>query len=417
MISLIKKIKDKNAIKFTNILIFIFFISLLSFKKGYSYVPLALGGIGLIYTIFQKYIYNDSILVSQEKKIFTYTIFFYFITVVASIIVHQDSLRELDNPIKLLLLIPAILLLSRYPIHFKTLLYSIPTGAAIAGSIAIYQKFYLGHGRTFISYMSIQAGDIAITLAFLSLAVSLYLYQQKESAYSIVLCVVASLLGFTASGLSNARGGWIALPVILTCIVFYNKSINKKFLLGVFFSLFTIIVILYSIPKTSIADKIGHIRTQTTLYLEKNKVNTSVGARLEMWKSAILGIKEKPLLGWGKKGYMELKKEQARQRTISPSILSFNDAHNQYIDVWVKRGLFGVLGLLSLFIIPLHYFYKITKRGKEKHRLIASFGIYHIISTMIFCLTQSFLNHSSGAIFYIFMLILFYTNTQENRQL
>ena len=43
---------------------------------------------------------------------------------------------------------------------------------------------------------------------------------------------------------------------------------------------------------------------------EAGNVNSSIGARLEMWKGTAILISEKPLMGWSKEGYIQAKKEQ-----------------------------------------------------------------------------------------------------------
>lgn len=395
--------------KTINILIFIFFLTLLSFDKGYSYIPIFLGSLSIIYSIILFKNKKCDFSINKNDKQLIYSLLFYFATFLISIIINGDKIRELDTPAKILLLIPSIVLLSHFKLEFKTIIHGIPLGACVAGLVALYQKVHVGYGRAFISYMSIQAGDIAMTLTLLTIAITFYLHHTNSSTYLIMIYILSAVLGLTASGLSNARGGWIAIPIILTFLIYQNRKIGKKFLSLVMISIFSIISLLYFIPQTSVADKIHHITTQSSSYFNQNNANTSIGARFDMWKSAIFAIKEKPILGWGMKNYIEHKKEQAKNKIISENTIKFNDAHNQYLDSFVKRGIIGFLGLMAIFSVPFYYFYtKLHSQNKIIH-LTSQLGVIHILCTMIYSLTQSFLNHSSGAIFYSFMIILFYS--------
>lgn len=61
--------------------------------------------------------------------------------------------------------------------------------------------------------MHIQGGDISMSLGILSLIITLYAYQ-KESKLTF-LSVIGGLCGIVGSLLSTARGGWVALPILL----------------------------------------------------------------------------------------------------------------------------------------------------------------------------------------------------------
>ncbi|HHV6382712.1 TPA: O-antigen ligase family protein, partial [Haemophilus influenzae] len=86
-------------------------------------------------------------------------------TFLLSIIINKDGIREIDNPSRLLLFIPLLLLFKNFPIKRKTILYAIPSSALITGCVALFQKFVLGYEKPFPETMHIQMGDIAISLA------------------------------------------------------------------------------------------------------------------------------------------------------------------------------------------------------------------------------------------------------------
>ena len=73
--------------------------------------------------------------------------------------------------------------------------------------------------------------------------------------------------------------------------------------------------------------------------------------------------------------------------------------------------------LLFLFV-PLRAFMKKLKTTNDEIKLIATLGVAHILSVMIYGLSQGFLVHNSGTIFYFFLndcVLCCNTNTSEGR--
>ena len=64
---------------------------------------------------------------------------------------------------------------------------------------------------------------------------------------------------------------------------------------------------------------------------------------------------------------------------------------------------------MSIFIVPLYLFYrKAVGQLNKRIKFISILGIVHVLSMIIYCMSQSFLAHNSGNIFYFFVLFLFY---------
>ncbi|MFZ7174283.1 O-antigen ligase family protein [[Pasteurella] aerogenes] len=397
-----------------NILASLFFITVLMFKKGYSYVPMMLGGISVIYLLLYLFKFKQKWTLDKEDKGIIFAFLLYFATFVMSAVVHGDGFREIDNPSRILLFIPLILLFTQFPLKPQFIFHAIPIGATVTGLLAIYQKFVLGLIKPFPGVMSIQAGDISITLGYLSIAILFYSILTKNHKLSTI-CLLGIILGLLASTLSMARGGWIALPAVILSILFwYRHYLNKKLILSIIGIFAILSTILISVPKFGVMQRYQAAERDIIQYTQKNNKSTSLGARFDMWENAITGIKQNPILGWGSKGYIELKKQQVAQKTMEKSTLKFNDAHNQYIDAWVKRGLVGFIGLLLIIFVPFRAFLRQINALTLETKCIAILGVTHILSTMFYFLSQTFLAHNSGSLFYFFLIVLFYAMLKTN---
>ena len=97
-------------------------------------------------------------------------------------------------------------------------------------------------------------------------------------------------------------------------------------------------------------------------------------------------------------------------------LLSTAHAHNQYLDDLSKRGIVGLLALLAVLFIPLRAFMKKLSTTNDEVNLIATLGVAHILSVMIYGLSQGFLVHNSGTIFYFFLTIVFYAAIRTHQK-
>ena len=166
-------------------------------------------------------------------------------------------------------------------------------------------------------------------------------------------------------------------------------------------------------PKFGIEQRYNAAKSDITLYLEKNNKNTSLGARFDMWENALIAIKQAPLFGHGSKGYELFKDQQIKSKQMAKTTLQFNSLHNQYLESWVKRGFVGFIGLMLVTLIPLFYFIRNLKEPSLEIKCIAVLGVTHILSHLFYFMSQSFLAHNSGSIFYFFVLILLYVSSKK----
>ncbi|OOF51345.1 O-antigen ligase family protein [Rodentibacter trehalosifermentans] len=403
--------KQNLLLVLANFSISFFFLSVLTFKGGHNIAPIFLMLLGLgygIYGLIKKFQWS----LSTEDKWLIYSYIFYFSVFLLSFLINEEKGRVLDNPSRAVLLIPALIFLLRMPLKLCALIYAIPLGSVIAGIVALYDKFILHSTMAYSPRtMHIQGGDIAMSLGLFSLAIGLYFWQKSQKKLT-ALCIFASFFGILGSVLSTARGGWVALPIMLVVMLWiYRRSLSKGFFFG-WIGLFVIaIVSITQMPNNRVMERIYSI--QYDIHHYESNANTSLGLRFEMWKSALLMIKEKPILGWGEQGATEKRKQDVKSKIVAGNIGQFTHAHNQYLDDFSKRGLVGFLAFLGILLIPLYQFKRRLNSTSSEVKLIATLGTVHIFSIMIYCLSQGFFTHNSGNIFYLFLTVVFYAMLKQ----
>ena len=399
---------EKYQKLFAHFSLFLFFTLLFIFPKGYNYGATLLLTASVIFLFSSFYKKIDLFQFVKKNKTIFASVIFYFLVSVFFVLLHGEKIKLIDNPFRAFLFLSVVIFLSYSKLKFDILLYIIPLGSFIAGVVALYQYYILHLPSAFWEQMKIQSGDIAMSLGLFSFIVSLYFIDINKSKFAL-LSTVAGLFGVLASVLSFARGGWVGIPLIFFVVLYIYKNRISKKLVGVIGLGILIGGVLLS-NNAQFMDRVLSVKSALTSYSNGVK-DGSIGARLDMWKMGIDAFLEHPISGWNLKELENYKKELAEKGVVSPEFIQYTHFHNQFIDDAAKKGLLGGISLLGVFLIPLYFFYKKQKNHKESKRIkfITTLGIIHILSIMSYCITQAFLAHNSGNIFYFFLLVVFWT--------
>ncbi|WP_118808737.1 O-antigen ligase family protein [Haemophilus haemolyticus] len=405
--------KEKYLKLFINTSIFSFFTLLLVFPKGYNYGSTALLVVSILfvfYSIYKKFKITE--IIKQNNPIF-FVISLYFLNALFFIILHGDKFKLIDNPLRAFLFLSVIIFVIYSKVKFDVLLYSIPVGSFVAGLVALYQYYILHLPAAFNEQMKIQSGDIAMSLGLFSFIIALYLFDIKKNRLALVTAI-AGLFGVLASVLSFARGGWVGVPLIFVFVLYmYRNMISKKLLSAVVLSILVGGISLST--NEQFVGRILDVKNNLSHYSQNSK-DGSIGARLDMWKMGVDAFIEHPISGWSLKALDEYKKSLADKGIVSREFTVYSHLHNQFIDELAKKGILGGVAILGIFLVPLCSFYRKQKEfpNNKKIKLLTTLGIVHVLSTMSYCLTQAFLTHNSGNIFYFFSLVLFWSFMQKS---
>jgi len=397
-VTLDKKCSRLNLI--VQIAAFLFGAIVLTIPSGYGYGPSILV-LASVFIFWRKKYY---LAMSSEVKILSYIFIAFFIIQAVSIWIDGGTLKELDRPSRLLMAAITLPLLSALPININVLIAGLSIGAISSGLIAIYERFYLGMPRAFYASMPIQSGNISMTLALLCLCAFFWFrYRGKKGIAAFLL--LSFLMGGIGSFLSGTRGGWVLLPIVLLTIIFYfRKQLCLKD--GIYAStVCALLLFLATLPQSGVMDRIYTAKEDVVHYLDGVNPDTSLGIRLQLWESAYNSFLEKPIFGWGNNGVRLSQLNQLNNGAMSEFIYNFNShAHNQFLDELAKRGAVGFLMLVML------YFYPLWVASKNKNNLLVSSMLAVSSLTLIdYSLSQAFINHNSGIIFFMFLFSVLIT--------
>lgn len=322
---------------------------------------------------------------------------------------HGLSSSNYDKAVRFALAIPAFYLVrwAKPPQQWAWL--GLIIGSVAASFLAAYERFFMGLERPGGFNHPIQFGNLSMLMGFFCLAGlgwAASLRASKQRNIYLSLLTLGALSGLLGSIFSGSRGGWVGLPfVFIILFKAYHSyfSLRAKILVLVLAALAAITA--FNLPQLPIKERIHDAIHDVQQYQAGNK-NTSVGMRFEMWRGAVVLFKAKPLLGWGKDGYVEGMQQVAVEKDLHPNIAIFGHAHNEILDKTAKHGLVGLLALLALYLVPIWHFSSYLKHPKLSIRAVAVAGTILPVAYIDFGLTQGFLSHNSGVMMFSFWLVI-----------
>jgi O-antigen ligase len=226
---------------------------------------------------------------------------------------------------------------------------------------------------------------LSVTL-LMAVPVALFL-KIKNQKTKIIETLLGVLLPIVFTVLCGARIGMVIVPVLLGMGYLFYCKFAPALKWGLVVA--------------------GIVTSGFLLKLYPAVVNRFIdNIRLDLWKTAISAIREKPVFGWGTGSAMQLIHSEERARSLGiETLYDFNQFHNEYLEDLVQFGIPGILILLLLF----GWILCIGVREKN-YLLLSLLAIY-----ALFCCTESALFVAKGVVPFTFCLCFLMTNRKQSR--
>ena len=243
-------------------------------------------------------------------------------------------------------------------------------------------------------------GNQIIYAPMLALAIYLLMHQVIwGSVTRLQRWLMLALIGLMIPSLfiSVGRAGQVVFFILFALLVFqyFRQNLFKASLL-ILVTLPLIFTAGYRLSPI-FRERVDLVQ-QNIMTFEKNQF-TAVGLRLLFWQNSWEIIRQSPWFGVGTGGFVSAYAQVNRQR--SPDMPATDNPHNQYILSTVQQGLFGLLSLLTLFLVQI-FQARLTTDGWQRIRL--AFPLFFLVIMM----TDSYLkSYSSGFLFSLFSAVFF----------
>lgn len=388
--------------------VFIYFALMFAVESGYSY-----GAVILLLSSLYFLAQRPSLCLSAEDKTIAIALLSVFLWSLFIVLLHDDSLKTLDQTSRLLLAIPILFLLLSVPPNLPQLWVGVIIGVILSNGIAVWQIHWLGDERASGFLNIIHFGNIGLVFGLFCVAGMLWAGTQAQYArrwrIAFFIGILASIYAVIASG---SRGSWLALPPVLVLLfaAFLNKR-NAKHAIAGGVALVLTVGAVYSIPETGVEARYDLAVTEVNKYMQeryvfKNNEVSSVGARLEIWRTALINIPQRPLLGWSEKDYDAEIHRMVADKEIDPYMLEMANTHNNYLEVLVYQGVIGLLALLALYMLPFWFFCKRIRSRDATVKALALCGSMLVASYAMFSISQVILGRNNGIIFFALTLVI-----------
>lgn len=324
-----------------------------------------------------------------------------------------------DKGLKWLLGAVSLLFVVAYPPRLGAFNGGLPVGCIGMGLLALWQTQVLGMERATGYTNAIQWGNLALLLACLT-AVPLGIYWRTHRQPWRWVMVGAIALGLAASLLSQSRGGWVALVGVLALWLVLAWRIRPRvfprLLAGAAGLLLVLTLVVGFTPRFK--ERIGLATTEISGYLEAGKENTSVGLRLAQYGLVAQLIPQKPWLGWGAHGFVAEMQRRVDAGEYGPEMMHYPQIHNDFLDVWVKVGILGVLLQAALFAWVFAMFWptraRLGRYAEDSPQwrdalALRVMGCVVPVAYLFFGMSQPFFNHNSGIMCFVFYVAVLWS--------
>ncbi len=415
----IYKIPDRKIL----LMILIFFITYLSTSYLYNILALLLFLTSTYYYVFyfdSKLEKHEIIFISSYLIIFLYP--FYHSLYISS------NLAEIDNYLRFLFAIPVYLLARSIMSRDTDILHNINIVSITIGLSALY--YYLFYDdirvRGFTSTSAIFS-NISFIFSILSFLTIKKLYAIKSKyAYISIIGTLSSLIAWSSTG---SRGSLIALFLLLIFFVF-NKTLRDEYL-SLNIKYFTIVTLIFGLIfyQSGSLTRIQNSYQSTYNYLYEDsshywKHQDSIVPRINIWSGSLNIIHDNVMLGVGLSNYNNALNNQIISGKIDPIrqdpsnyTAGMNHAHNQYLDIFAKTGIIGLLTLIYFIFMNYYYFYK--NLNNNKNNIFGFMGLIVLTSYVSHMLYHTVLAHQQSVLFMTFSLAILaglsYSSAQDKR--
>ncbi len=322
------------------------------------------------------------------------------------------STLGLDRCLKyllVLLLLPA--LLAQAP-RAGALRWGSALGAIGAALMALWQLQvqHLDRAQGFTN--AIQFGNLALLLGLHAGVWALHTRVPRERAVG----ALGAACGLLASVASGSRGGWITLPLLLLVALWlrYPAHDETRARRGWRALLATVAVcaLLALLPGVQHRAEKAADEYQRQ---EQRQDDSSIGLRLAFWRQAWADGLARPWVGVGQGGYEQRQREAVARGDMPPQAVLFNHAHNEWLDMFAKRGLLGVAGLLLFYAVPGLLFWRSLRSvagaqappDAPTRHAAALCGLITVLGFAGFGMTQVMFAHNNGNMMYLLCISLY----------
>ncbi|KQY05698.1 MULTISPECIES: O-antigen ligase family protein [Massilia] len=338
----------------------------------------------------------------------------HFLFVLACALLRGERLSVQEKPLRMLLSVSALVLVVAMRAPRRALWWGASAGAVAALPFIAWQRLVLHIDRPGGFVNSITFGDLAMLLGLLSLAGAIDMRDRPRDA---VLAGAGALAGLAASVLTGTRGSWAAVALALLVLGRHARGIDSRRVRALLAGGVAVLAAAWFTPALGVQERFAQGVSDARIWYEGGTVWTNVGTRLELWKGAIMLIREHPVLGMGFDACRVRLADYAQAGRLDPLVLQLPHLHNDVLQALATGGVVGFVLWAATLVAPLRFFLRrLGQDARGPQFAVALGGAFVVLGYVGFGLTEVIFWSMKGSLFYalmVFVLMGFCLNAKE----
>lgn len=321
-------------------------------------------------------------------------------TAITQLIRGEFHVQSFDGPSRIFLATAVFLYLRSRPISYlKILELALPVGLILL-IIAVQDSELRSNwwGDRYSTYF-VDPNTLGSQALLLGLICLFAIRFEKQNRLATSIKLIGGALGLSISIYAGSRGGWLALPFLLTLWVALtlqttsheNKTSRTQLLIklvGMLLFLGFILAVIYIyIPNISM--RLSEARHDIAQWIARVDFNSSVGTRLTMWEISVFQLA--PIGGFSGIGDMPSIAKAVAQLQLDPIRykeaiynLSVNGPHSDFLAKLLGAGYIGAFFYIITILAPWFIFWKNRLNKDPDKRAAAHMGLY-FMTGIFFC--------------------------------
>ncbi len=298
--------------------------------------------------------------------------------------------RYLDNPARFALSIPIAVLFARHKVDLKWLIAGVAVACVCSGLWGAYELGVLKRGRAVgLTNNEIHFGNLAAAACTIAIMYAAMAYQ-SATKWRVALLVCAVLGAFAALASGSRASGLAAFPLLALFFIRTKDTLHKQIIALIAVGLVCVAAGLVFSQSVREVTRISEASNDLLTY-KKDRAQSSLGDRAEMWRASWLMFKENPLVGVGTRNYLPAYDKLKNSGLVKPGGMPYNQAHSQIFHTMAAGGTIFLAGYLFMLLAPAMYFYKTFRRSASNYttRIASMLGFSSCLMFFGFGLTNA----------------------------
>lgn len=359
-----------------------------------------------------------SLFMSDEYAGIARAMLVWFVVLLVLALLHSNTERFYfpDNALRMVMALSVLVMVPAQKV--KTwFIRGIVVAGFVVMSWAVFEMIFAPASRLkALMNHAIYFGNLSAIVMMMAVTAALLL--KNIRLWQRLLMWLASLGAGLGAMAAMSRSSFVVVVCLLPLVVL-NESVRIRRWVAGGLVLLALVVAVGVAKSPALQSKLRiHEGVADIQMMTEGNYSSSLGARASMWQAAWQMFKEKPLLGFGQRGFPAEFKQRMDEGRV-PRTYMYGQPHSDVLHAMSSGGVLKLSAYLGLLIAPWLFFYRHYKAAKNQSadRLMPVLGMQLVAAYFLFGLTNSNLDLQIYSTTYAVLVCLLAKLTCIDREL